>query len=126
MNKQTVIQNKSLLLKNDTATKHTIGVDPDDESVVMEVWIKDISFLDIQAAAQRMFLVEKGDVTLQLEAYWRFAFSNWISKTNPSLTVDELCSLKGFIGEQISQILPQPNELAEAMQGGFTNQNSKK
>ena len=126
MNKQTVIQNKSLLLKNDTATKHTIGVDPDDESVVMEVWIKDISFLDIQAAAQRMFLVEKGDVSLQLEGYWRFAFSNWISKTNPSLTTDELCSLKGHIGEQVSKILPQPNELAEAMQGGFTNPNSKK
>lgn len=126
MMKQTVIQNKSLLLKNDTATKHTIGVDPDDESVVMEVWIKDISFLDIQAAAQRMFLVEKGDVSLQLEGYWRFAFSNWISKTNPSLSVDELCSLKGHIGEQVSKILPQPNELAEAMQGGFTNPSSKK
>jgi len=117
---KTVVTNKSLLLKNNDTTKHEVGIDPNDESQVIEVWVRDISFLDIQAAAQQMLRVEKGDVTLDLAGYWTFAFSNWITKTNPSLTTQELLSLKGYIGEQVCKILPQPQELAEAMQGGFT------
>jgi|TARA_R100000951_G_scaffold28738_2_gene24679 hypothetical protein len=108
-------------LKNDDTTKHVIGISPEDESQVIEVWVRDISFLDIQAAAQKMLRVEKGDVTLDLAGYWEHAFSHWITKTNPSLTTDELLSLKGHVGEQVCKVLPQPQELAEALQGGFTN-----
>lgn len=120
MNNPQVVQNKNLLLKNDELTKHTIGIDPDDESLVMEVWIRDISFLDIQAAAQEMFKVNKGDITLSLSDYWHFAFKNWVVRTNPTLSKEELLSLKGYVGERVASVLPQPNELAEAMQGGFT------
>ena len=126
MSKTTVVTNKSLLLKNDDTTKHAIRIDPDDDSLVMEVWVRDISFLDIQAAAQEMFKVNKGDITLSLGGYWRFALKNWVVKTNPVLSKEELLSIKGYVGEQIANVLPQPNELAEAMQGGFTNPNSKK
>ena len=120
MKKPQIVNNKSLLLKKNDITKHQIGIDPKDESLVMEVCIRDISFLDIQAAAQEMFMIDKGDVTMNLKGYWKFAFSNWITETNPSLTTDELLSLSGYVGEQISKILPQPNEIAEALQGGFT------
>ena len=122
MSKKQVVINKSLLLKNDDVTKHTIRVDPDDESAVIEVWVRQISFLDIQAAAQNMFRVINGDVTLDLKGYWQFAFSPWVTKTNPSLTTEELLSLKGYVGEQLSKVLPQPNEMAEALKGGFTKQ----
>jgi hypothetical protein len=111
-------------LKNDELIKHSVRADPDDESAIIEVWIKEISFLDIQSAAQKMFKVKDGDVSISLSGYWEFAFSNWISKTNPELTTKELLSLKGYVGEQISKTLPQPNELAEALQGGFTKQGS--
>ena len=124
MSKTTVVTNKSLLLKNDDTTKHAIRIDPDDDSLVMEVWVRDISFLDIQAAAQEMFKVNKGDITLSLGGYWRFALKNWVVKTNPVLSKEELLSIKGYVGEQIANVLPQPNELAEAMQGGFTNKSS--
>jgi hypothetical protein len=120
MNKQQVVMNKSLLLKNDDVIKHKIRVDPDDESAIIEVWVREISFLDIQAAAQEMFLVANGDVALNLKGYWKFAFTNWVTKTNPSLTTEEMLSLKGYVGEQLSKVLPQPNEMAEALQGGFT------
>jgi len=123
MNQQ-VVQNKNLLLKNEELTKHTVRVNPDDEMQVMEVWVRDITFLDIQAAAQEMFKVNKGDITLSLGGYWRFAFKNWVVKTNPVLSKEELLSIKGYVGEQIANVLPQPNELAEAMQGGFTNKSS--
>lgn len=118
MNK-TIVSNKSLLLKNNDTIKHTVQVDPDDESQVMEVWVRDISFLDIQNAAQKMIRVQKGDVTLDLAGYWEYALSNWITKTNPELSSKELLSLKGYVGEQITKVLPQPTEMAEAMQGGF-------
>lgn len=118
MNK-TIVSNKSLLLKNNDTIKHTVQVDPDDESQVMEVWVRDISFLDIQNAAQKMIRVQKGDVTLDLAGYWEYALSNWITKTNPELSSKELLSLKGYVGEQITRVLPQPTEMAEAMQGGF-------
>ena len=116
---KTVVTNKSLLLKNDDTTKHVIGIDPDDDTQVIEVWVRDISFLDIQAAAQHMLRIENNDVTLDFAGYWTFAFSNWITKTNPSLTTDELLSLKGHVGEQVCKVLPQPQEMAEALQGGF-------
>ena len=116
------IVNKNLLLKNDELIKHKVRADPDDEDAIIEVWIKEISFLDIQNAAQRMFVVKDGDVSMSLSGYWGFAFSNWIVKTNPSLSKEELLSLKGYVGEQISKILPQPNDLAEVLQGGFTKQ----
>ncbi len=118
------IVNKNLLLKNDELIKHKVRADPDDEDAIFEVWIKEISFLDIQNAAQRMFVVKDGDVSMSLSGYWEFAFSNWIVKTNPSLSKEELLSLKGYVGEQISKILPQPNDLAEVLQGGFTKQGS--
>ena len=124
MNNQTVIQNKSLILKNDTSTKHVVRVDPDDKSSVMHVWVRDISFLDIQQAAQTMFLVDKGDVTFNLGGYWEYAFEHWITRTEPELTKAEILSLKGYVGEQISKIMPQPNDIAEALQGGFTKQSS--
>jgi len=119
---KTVIQNKSLLLKNNDTIKHTIGIDPNDDSLVMEVWVRDISFLDIQNAAQKMIRVVKGDVSLDLAGYWEYALSNWITKTNPDLSNKELLSLKGYVGDQICKILPQPTEMMESLQGGFTKQ----
>ena len=63
-------------MKNDDVTKHKIRVDPDDENAIIEVWVREISFLDIQAAAQEMFLVADGDVSLNLKGYWQFAFTH--------------------------------------------------
>ena len=110
------------MLKNDDKIKHTISIDPDDESLIMEVWVRDISFLDIQNAAQKMIRVTKGDVSLDLAGYWEYALSSWITKTNPDLSNKELLSLKGYVGEQICKVLPQPTEMMEALQGGFTKQ----
>ena len=124
MNNHTVIQNKSLILKNDTSTKHVIRIDPDNESSVMHVWIRDLSFLDIQNAAQTMFNIVDGEISFNFSGYWEYAFSNWITRTDPELTKEEIMSLKGYVGEQISKVMPQPDKIAEAMQGGFTTESS--
>jgi len=123
--KQQIITDKNLILKNNETKKYVVSVDPDDESLNMEIWVRDITFLDIQAAAQRMIAVDNGEVSLDLEAYWNFAFTNWITKTNPSLSQDEVKEIKGYVGEQISKNLPQPSDLMMTLQGGFTTPGKK-
>ena len=114
-----VVTNKSLLMKSNDETKHVVPVDPDDPTQVMEVWVRDISFLDIQDAAQKMVFIKDGDISLSLKAYWEHAFTHWIVRTNPEMTSKELLSLKGHIGDAVARVLPQPNEIAESMQGVF-------
>ena len=100
------VVDKNKLLRQTTETKHEIPIDPDDPDTVMEVWIRDISFFDIQLATQELFDIgQNGDLSLNLAAYWRFAFTNWVVKTNPSLTTDEILNLKGAVGEAISSLL---------------------
>jgi hypothetical protein len=122
----TVIANKNLLMRKHDEVKHEVRVDPDDPDLVMEVWIRDTSFFDIQKAGQEMFDITKdGQMSLNLEGYYRYAFTNWVIRTNPNLSPDELLKLTGYVGEQISALLPSPNELGEMMAGGFTSSGKK-
>lgn len=118
------IANKETILKKKNEQRHEVQVDPENPDSVMEIWVRDITFLDVQNAAQRMFLIIDGEATLDLASYWEYAFSNWIVRTNPELSVQELLGLNAFIGEQIASLLPKPDEMAEALQGGFTKANS--
>ncbi len=123
---KTVVANKNLLMRRNDEQKHEIGIDPDDPNLVMEVWVRDVSFFDIQKAAQEMFDITKdGQMSLNLEGYYKYAFTNWVVRTNPNLSTDELMKLKGYVGEQISALLPSPNELGEMMSGGFTKGGKK-
>ena len=72
-----------------------------------------------------MFDMTDGEVSLDLESYWTYAFTNWVVETNPALTSQEMKQLTSYVGEQIASILPKPEELAEVMQGGFTKANNE-
>ncbi len=117
------IADKNKLIRNEqTVQKHEIETDPEDPNVFMEVWVKELTFLDIQKAAQNMLkLNDEGGVDFSFEGYWSHAFEHFIEKTNPPMTPQELLNLKGFVGDKLSKVLPQPNELVEEMQGGFQN-----
>ena len=114
------IVEKQAILKKKNERKYEIKVDPDDPEQIMEIWIRDITFFDVQKAAQKMFDMDGGEVTLNLQGYWNHAFSEWVVKTNPELSTNELMQINAYAGQQISTLLPKPDELAEAMQGGFT------
>ena len=118
-----VEKNKILTKKNER--QHEIRADPDNPESTLLVWIRDISYLDVQKAAQTMFVVGgEGGVALDLEAYWGYAFTNWVVRTEPTLTAEEMTQLNAYVGEQLARLLPKPDELAEAMSGGFTKANS--
>ena len=118
------VANKNKILTKKNEHQHKISADPDDPDSVMEVWIREITFLDVQKAAQMMFVVGGDGVTLDLEAYWKYAFTNWVVGTNPELGGEGMTQLNAYVGEQLASLLPKPDELAEAMQGGFTKANS--
>ena len=111
------IVEKQAILKKKNERKYEIKVDPEQ---IMEIWIRDITFFDVQKAAQKMFDMDGGEVTLNLQGYWNHAFSEWVVKTNPELSTNELMQINAYAGQQIATLLPKPDELAEAMQGGFT------
>ena len=99
-------------MNQQSKTKHQIQVNPDDPDVVMEVTVKSLTFFDIQRAMQEMLQFIKGEAVFQFEAYWKHAFTHWIVDTNPSLTIEELLNLDSYIGDQIANILPRPDEMA--------------
>jgi len=114
------IANKENLLMKKSEQKYEISVDPENPDLVMEVWIRDINFFDVQNAAQNMFTIKpNGETELNLEGYWTYAFTNWVVKTNPSLTPTEMTELQAYVANQIVAHLPKPDQLAEMMQGGF-------
>ena len=115
----TIVEKQAILTKKNER-KHEVRTDPDDPDMVLEVWVRDISFLDVQKAAQSMFQMDGTNITLDLEGYWSYALSNWVVRTHPELTTQELTNLNAFVGQQIAALLPKPDEMAEAMQGGFT------
>ena len=114
------VVNKRKILTNNEEHKHEIQVDREDPEAIMEVWIRDITYLDVQKAAQTMFVVSESCVSLDLQAYWDYAFTNWVVGTNPELSIEEMRQLNAYAGEQLATLLPKPDEMAEAMQGGFT------
>mgnify|MGYP006970154484 FL=1 len=100
--------------------KYESSVVPENPDLIMEVWIRDINFFDVQNAAQNMFTIKpNGETELNLEGYWTYAFTNWVVKTNPSLTPTEMTELQAYVANQIVAHLPKPDQLAEMMQGGF-------
>ena len=67
----TIVEKQAILTKKNER-RHEISVDPDDPEMVMEVWVRDISFLDVQHAAQSMFQMDGDSISLDLEGYWNY------------------------------------------------------
>ena len=87
----TIVDKQNLLAKKNEQ-RHDIRVDKENPDLMMEVWIRELTFFDVQQAAQSMFQMADGEVSLNLEGYWRYAFSNWVVRTNPELTIDDMMS----------------------------------
>ncbi len=112
------ISNKNLLLRQKNEQRHEIPVDDDE---IMVVYVRDISFFDVQKSAQELLTIGKdGGMSLDLESYWKYAFTNWIVRTEPELSTSELLDLKGHIGQRIAAILPSPETVGKMLQGDFT------
>ena len=109
---------KEILLRQQNEKRHEIPVDDD---TVMVVYARNISFFDVQKSAQELLVIGKnGEMSLDLESYWKYAFTNWIVRTEPELSTSELLDLKGHIGQRIAAVLPSPETVGKMLQGDFT------
>ena len=80
----------------------------------LTVYLKDITFLDMQKAAQAL----AGSDGLELSEYWEYAFTHWVSDTQPELDPDELLRLRPEVGKALSEVLLAPEDLVAML--GFS------
>jgi len=108
----TVISDPSTLLANSAVTEHTIRVDPDDESLVMKVRVRELSFMDMQSAIKTFVAISTdGGVEIDIAGYWKYMFDKCVVSTDPTIGRGQLNALNQFVGSQLSAILPQPQDL---------------
>lgn len=121
-NNKTLVTNIDSLLVSSGTTSHDIAVDPDEPDIVLRVWIKEMSFLQTQKAiAEVVQLAPDGQVNIDLANYWKYMIAQCIDKTEPSMTKAQLYALKPDIANQITALLPQPQDLvAGPLEDGLT------
>ncbi len=102
---------ESLMVQSDT-TMHELQVDPDNPDVVFRVWVRELSFLEIQDALKEvMDIAPNGDVAIDMAAYWRYMLSEGVTKTEPQMSKSQLLSLRPEIAALVTSLLPQPQDL---------------
>ena len=100
------------LLVNSQAVENEIQADENDPDVVMKVWVKELSFMQLQDAIKTFVnLSAAGSVDIDLANYWKYMFAEAVEKTEPRLTIPQMLSLRPFIANQITALLPQPQDL---------------
>ena len=109
------------LLIDNNATKHTI----DTTFGELCVWVKDLSWIERQEALGKFVsLTPDADgnmvPSIDFGGYWRFVFKHCITKTEPSLTIEQLLDMKPEVGSQVQNLLPGFEELTTGMSGGLT------
>ena len=114
-------QTKSLLSKNEPI-EHEIVTSEDE---IFKVWIKQLSFMDVIKASSILVTAGKEGLEMNVEAYYKHAFSSWITKSEPTLNKEELLTLNSDVGAQICAILPNSFDILGMVNGGFTKQNPK-
>ena len=120
---KTLLDNiESLMVHSDTEM-HEIEVDPDNPNVVFRVWVRELSFLEIQDALKEvMDIGPEGDITVDMAAYWRFMLNEAIAKTEPPMSKTQLWALKPEVAVLVTALLPQPEDLVVGPLVGGTDE----
>lgn len=100
------------LLVNTTAKEHMISADPNNPDIGLKVWVRELSFMQMQNAIKTFLnITAQGGVDIDLAAYWKHMFSECIEKTEPRLTPTQMMQLQPYVAQQITSLLPQPQDL---------------
>ena len=107
-NKKIVEDINSLLVQGGT-NAHDIDVGEDS---IIRVWIKELSFLDTQRAIKEFMSIDaNGQLAMDIAGYWKYMFLEAIEKTEPRMSKSQLIRLKHDVAQQITSLLPQPQDL---------------
>jgi len=105
-----IIEDINSLMVNSAAEEHYISVDAD---TGMRVWVKELTFLEAQGAVKEFmdFSTQTGEVSMDLGAYWKYMLTHSIDRTEPKMSKAQILSLKPAILSQITNLLPQPQDV---------------
>jgi hypothetical protein len=107
-----LVDNAVSLLVNTSAIEHMIRADPDNPDIGLKVWVRELSFMQMQNAIKTFVSIGgDGSVDIDLAAYWKHIFAECIEKTEPRLTPTQLMQLNPFVASQLTALLPQPQDL---------------
>ena len=106
-----LVNDISSLLVTGGAKMHEIQVDPEN-NLMMRVWVKELTFLQMQDAIKSFVDINaEGGVNLDLAGYWRYMMEKCIERTEPQMTKTQMLGLKTSVAQQITALLPQPQDL---------------
>ena len=113
-----------------TASDFTISTEAERHALENPVgelvlWVKPLSWIERQNALTRFVAVGtdgQGNMMPQIDfgGYWEFILTTCITKTEPSLTTEQLLNLKPEVGEAIQTLLPSFESLMAGLAGGLT------
>ena len=111
-NPKVVIDNIDSLLVSTTAIPHDVSVDPENPDRIIRVWVKELSFLQIQEAIEEVVqLNADGEVNVDLAGYWKYMLKMCIERTEPKIGMAQMYALKPEVAAKITALLPQPQDL---------------
>jgi len=107
-----LVESALSLLVNTEAKEHMIRVDPDNPDLGLKIWVRDLSFIQLQNAIKTFLnITAQGGVDIDLGSYWKHMFTECIERTEPRLTPTQMMQLQPFVAQQITALLPQPQDL---------------
>ena len=107
-----LVESALSLLVNTSAKEHMVRVDPDLPNLGLKVWIRELSFMQMQNAIKTFLnITATGGVDIDLAAYWEHMFAECIEKTEPRLSPTQMMQLQPYVAQQITALLPQPQDL---------------
>jgi len=114
-----IVSDKTKLFIASDSECHEIKVSPDSDEV-LKVWIKQPTWLQVEQALSTVMNIDSAaqSMDIDLNKMYRYMVSNFIDKTEPSLSSTELLRLTPYVGNQLKEILPNP---LEDLEGGLGN-----
>lgn len=108
MDKKTV-SNKSSLFASSESVLHYVRVAPNSDEY-LKMWIKEPTFLQLEKAQAKLINLNSrtNDISLEMDALFRYLWEAFVDKTEPSLSAIELLRLNPYVGNQVKEILPDP------------------
>tara|TARA_R110001592_G_scaffold128609_2_gene340763 strand:- start:1119 stop:1499 length:381 start_codon:yes stop_codon:yes gene_type:complete len=114
MEQKKIITDKNKLLTRTESVLHYVRINPKEEEY-MKVWVKEPTFMQLEAAQMKMFNVNMAekDVSFDMTEVYRYLFDAFVEKTEPSLNAIDLLRLNPYAGAQLKSVLPDPFSMLE-------------
>lgn len=103
-----IVTDKSKLFASSKSKEHLIRVAPDSEEY-LRIWVKEPTYMQLEKAQAKVInLNSSSDITLEMDALFRYLWEAFVEKTEPSLSSVEVLRLSPYVGSQIREVLPDP------------------